>query len=325
MTGWRARGLVGAAFVAALIGLPARAAATPALRFLTSASFDLRSDGERFAAYETRSPRGGFVTHVLDTRRGRAFTFEAGGPSCLLGTVADGMAVWSCRQPTASAPPLSEVVVLDLARRRRIVPPGLDRLPARYPWADRIAFDAAGRRWLKGAASAGPRSEDFYVDWHTGAIRPRPRLRARQIVDLNARGLVVPLCRPLRRRDVRSNRYQYDPPFGLGAVVTPRRLGAPVMSLAVDRCGHGRWARLAIPTLFWGPAQLGAGIVTWTTQLRVEAYVARARRRLGWPLAPFSPPPIAITRAAHTRNRIFLSVPSPPPGGDWRVYVAKLS
>jgi hypothetical protein len=149
-----------------------------------------------------------------------------------------------------------------------------------------VAPRAIGDRWIdlpNGAKDSPPWTTA--VDWHNGEVRddlglPTGPPDARHLLDLDAPGLVVPLCSPLRRYPGLS--FEGTTSWA-DAIVRGRwaLLQNPDETFVLRRCGSSR--PVALPKGFV-PSALGDGWVAGTTRIahrspRVDVVRLSDRRR----------------------------------------------
>lgn len=272
----------------------------------------LSSDGARWAAWALPGEGG---TRVFDAATGSTRTVPPPQDCEDAAAVGGGQLMFRC----VDAEGHTEVGLYALAdgTLRRVA------LPAEVkPWEDasnRAALSRVGRAWIAGAFPASgdeqfpPRS--FYLHWRTGRYRTQressrfQRLdhRRDRYADLDAGGLVRPVCRAARERRGDGT--------ALLQVVGRRVLKSVTFGLRVDTCGGRRIkiTRCGGEDYDCGTEQLGSRWVVWTEAGRARAYdLRRSRfyrtRRLGR---------TDDVRAAHVRGALFVQA-----GG--RLYRAKL-
>jgi len=295
------------------VGAPA-AAAGGELRLRSVAGHSLSSDGARWAEWALPGEGG---TRVFDAATGSTRTVPSPEGCEDAAAVGGGQLMFGC----VDAEGHTEVGLYALGdgTLRRIALPA--EVTRNEDGSNRVGLSRVGRAWIaggsppSGAEKALPRS--FYFNWRTGAYRTqressqfqRVDRRRDRYADLDADGLVRPLCRAARERR------------GDGTAllqVVGRRVLKSALGLRVDTCG-GR--RINITGCGWrrgdyydcGTRQLGSRWVVWTEAGRARAYdLRRSRsyrtRRLGR---------TDDVRAAHVRGALFVEA-----GG--RIYRAKL-
>lgn len=244
---------------------------------------------------------------VLDARTGkrRRGLVPAG---CRPEALGSGLLVYACE----GADPPEKIVDLATGRTRDIE--GLADFRTSTPEPPRIV--GVGRRWVSADifVTNGGSYQRSYLDWHTGRIVSEA-ITGREIQNLDARRLAEPMCAPFRRPSWDGERpfddlaYQYRGPYGI-RVGTPRR-----NDIVLSRCGSGRRVVLARARGFVpAPGPLRGGIVTWTAEQGIGAYVLRTRHLFRWPGVP--------TALTHAGDYVFRA--KPRPDGRWTIQRARV-
>lgn len=283
------------AVIAALTLAPA-AHAEPRFRDVGPVVAGPFTDGHRWAAW---SPVRGKLT-LFDTARGRAWT-QPLPPRCELVGVGGGRLLLLCPPPGYQYDNLDRPVLVDLRTGAWWEPPGVD---AAVTGESLRGFDVGwtgiGRRWLRYSVYAYHFIGTRYLDTATGRIASDPASTVRQ-PSLDAPGLIVRLCSPLRRPRNPDNvislardpllTVDYERPWAVLPITSPTT-GATVLWLA--HCG--RTAKRALCSGVCD-ADLSGGVVTWTTRRELSALVLATGRVLRW-RGDFGAP-------VHTANRLF--------------------
>jgi hypothetical protein len=265
--------------VAIAVLLLAAAPAQAAPQFKALGEGRVMADGERWALLQIE----GQPARVIDDLRGRSWEVAVPSPGCNALGVAAGNVLWSCW----TGPPL-----LQEAQTGTLRPvPGWD---AYEQWFSAIALgwvgsppfpSGLGSRWVRGTALCYHCAPQYsYMEWRTGRFVAQLDEGMRAVADLDAEGLRVKLCAPLRRAREPALGIDelapadYDRPWLL------QRADPAAPSLRLYRCGQRRPA-LARRCGRSCQAILGGGFLTWLDWPRIRAVrLSDGRRfRLGQP------------------------------------------
>jgi hypothetical protein len=222
---------------------------------------------------------------VLDARTGKRKTGLM-PTGCRPEALGSGLLVYACDR----ADPPEKVVDLATGQTREIE--GLADFRSAADEPPRIV--GVGRQWVSADVffTTPGRYKRWYLNWHSGRVVSEA-ITGREIQNLDTRQLAQPMCAPFRRPpediDVRFDdlAYQYRAPYGI-------RVGAPRSDdVVLSRCGSRRRVVLARARGFVPePGLMRSGIVTWTAEKGIGAYVLRSHRLFRW-----SGVPAALTHA----------------------------
>jgi hypothetical protein len=342
--------------IGVVIGLPAAstgaartASSTVPLKPLGMSATPLVTDGNRWAAFE---PVAG-TTRLIDARSGRAAD-RADPAGCTGGLIAVGSVelLYNC-QPPGCASTLGQglsqpygpcynqagfyltyrYVIEEIHSGARHDMPGVDRMPPDANGAE-LTLNAIGKQWAGGALAGYHAYGLVYLNWHTGQNRTENGAAdspARAVENLDAPGLLRPLCPPLRRvvtgPDIANSPpiwpLSYAPPFAI-------TLNEQTGNLQLNRCGSARTRKLRGSSVQL--PQLGGSVISWvafTTAGATIIHTARLNTTSRTWLAPvrsyIGKQPSALQ---HTATTIYTTTPVlPQPAsqtGRYQIYSARI-
>jgi hypothetical protein len=276
---------------------------------------------------------------VLNTRTGRSRAVVAPGAGCRPAAVGGNALLFDC--PSTTSPGLGEAdepVLVSLATGAPKPLPAAAAAalgPYASPVDTSVTWSGVGDRWLLGRFSQYHVALTVFVDRRTLAVR-RDTDDPRLTPDLDATGLMTPVCPPLRRAPGdRGTTDAVDPLLALhvdhgwalttriyfrSVLLTPGPYTSMVSTLGfeVRACGTGR--RVVARRTAGDSATLSEGIVTWADGDGGWALDLATRRRLHWPIAY----PGGVTSIVHTGGAVaMVRTAHPITRRAWGVYLAR--
>ena len=224
------------------------------------------TDGDRYAAVML----DGRPIRVIDDLRRKSWRVLPPRPGCFVGGIAAARVLWSCPEQ-----PLLQELETGLVHPL----PGWDaNVEGRFA-------GGLGNHWYVVSYScARCDGSTSYVNWRTGAVVPRVEERATRVVDVDAPGLEVPLCSPLRRRSIPAELREGGSAFYGSAYRRPWLLSDELGITHVIRLSHCREAKPVLRMRCECPdVPLGPRYMLWLDGYTVRGYDLRKRRtvRLG--------------------------------------------
>jgi hypothetical protein len=264
-----------------LLALVSAPAADARARFHLIGRGSVTTDGERYA---TLVDREGTLYRVIDDVLGRSWTVPDAPPGCTPYSVqvADGHLLWDCPTPTGQMYAASRPVLQSLETGEIRPVPGWDTYLSEFAERAELGWtgsgpmpDGFGSHWVRASVQCYHCLPEYtYLNWRTGGSPSLPADVARFAFDLDAPGLAVPLCSPLRRPTL-----DYERPWLLRS-----QTGRYVQ---LYRCGHRKPLRIhrcSAPSSC--RPQLGGGYLTWSeppwarSAPVIKAFRLADRRRL---------------------------------------------
>jgi hypothetical protein len=198
-----------------------------------------------------------------------------------------------------------------------------------------VTAQALGTRWAAISITGYHFATLGYYNVEAGTWHDEPK-SPRQYANLDAPGFAETLCSPLKRTlapsDPRDSAALYDPyfyevPYGVN-VESRRSDRHTVGRITVQRCGSRRLTVVSGCPSSCVQVAYSGGVITWSDERALRAYVPLTGKRYSWSLSSFRPglsnARLGETSFVHTRQRLIASV-SPGKGGkEWQIFAARL-